>query len=173
MKCFHVHYLIRASATEACARQGGWSHHWAERDTAQWRSLQAPRTLRKKEFFLVEGLRRCVLEGDVTKVLEAGATPWGWEGFATRGTEEGRENGQAGELESSQFQLGLIQGHSWWKKMCYSREPVSRSHLTVALRFLVCNTEVPLPLRSHHEWGRGCAMGACGAIVLSVTFLAL
>lgn len=94
MKCFHVHYLIRASATEACARQGGWSHHWAERDTAQWRSLQAPRTLRKKEFFLVEGLRRCVLEGDVTKVLEAGATPWGWEGFATRGTEEGWENGQ-------------------------------------------------------------------------------
>lgn len=39
------------------------------------RSLQAPRTLRKKEFFLVEGLRRCVLEGDVAKGLEAGPHP--------------------------------------------------------------------------------------------------
>lgn len=48
MKCFHVHYLIWASATEVCARQGGRPHH----SSVSWLAGKpwASGILRKKEF---------------------------------------------------------------------------------------------------------------------------
>lgn len=52
MKCFHVHYLIRTSTTELCARQGGRPHGPSERgppmkEGGGEREMQAARTLRR------------------------------------------------------------------------------------------------------------------------------
>lgn len=56
MKHFHVHYLIRASATELCARQGWWPHGSSERGppkkgVARKREMLAARTLKKEGIY--------------------------------------------------------------------------------------------------------------------------
>lgn len=67
MKHFHVHYLIRASATELCARQGRWPHGSSERGppkkgVARKREMLAAKLLRKKVFTLGEGLEDVLWE---------------------------------------------------------------------------------------------------------------